>query len=105
RSYHSLGVTAVHDMTTPDQLRILSRADARGDVKLTINSILTRPHLEVLARSGIGAGWKRGRVTIWGVKFFSDGSLGARTAALSEPYTDAPGEKGLLLLSPGELEG
>ncbi|MDR3280666.1 MAG: amidohydrolase [Synergistaceae bacterium] len=32
-----------------------------------------------------------------GSKIFLDGSLGARTAALTEPYTDAPSQSGLLL--------
>ncbi len=33
-----------------------------------------------------------------------DGSLGSRTAALMEPYTDAPGEKGILYFDDKELE-
>src|SRR5690606_15598779 len=38
------------------------------------------------------------------IKFFADGSLGGRTAALSEPYADgAPGERGMLRYPPGEL--
>jgi predicted amidohydrolase YtcJ len=37
------------------------------------------------------------------VKLFSDGSLGARTAALLEPYTDAPSASGELIHAPDEL--
>lgn len=37
------------------------------------------------------------------VKIFADGSLGARTAALSEPYSDDPSQKGLLVLPQEEL--
>jgi predicted amidohydrolase YtcJ len=103
-SYHAFGVTAVHDMSTPDHLRAYARAGDRGLLRMSVSAILTRPHLGVLARSGLGAGWRRGRVQVWGVKLFMDGSLGARTAALLEPYADAPGERGLLLISPEELE-
>lgn len=102
-SYHAFGVTAVHDMSSPDHLRAYARAEAEGRLRLGLSAILTRPHLDVLARSGLGAGWRRGRVHVWGVKLFMDGSLGARTAALLEPYADAPGERGLLLISLEEL--
>ena len=39
--------------------------------------------------TGTGDEWLR----VGSIKFFADGSLGGRTAALSEPYADgAPGE-------------
>ncbi|KSW12406.1 hypothetical protein CF15_06670 [Pyrodictium occultum] len=38
-----------------------------------------------------------------GVKAYMDGSLGARTAWLREPYSDDPGARGRRLLSAGEL--
>ncbi len=103
KSYHAMGVTAVHDMATPEHLRAYARAAAAGGLRLSITAILTRPHLDLLAGAGLGAGWSRGRVRVWGVKFFADGSLGARTAALLDPYEDAPGETGMLLLTRDEL--
>jgi predicted amidohydrolase YtcJ len=36
-------------------------------------------------------------------KFFADGALGSRGAALFQPYSDDPAETGLLLLAPEEL--
>jgi len=42
-------------------------------------------------------------VRLCGVKDFSDGSLGGRTAYLSSDYSDAPGVRGVLLLSKGRL--
>ena len=39
-----------------------------------------------------------------GLKTFMDGSFGARTARLREPYSDAPSTRGLLLLSAEKLE-
>jgi len=41
---------------------------------------------------------------IGGVKILLDGSLGARTAALYEPYNDAPETSGMLTYSQKELE-
>ena len=40
---------------------------------------------------------------IKGVKVFMDGSFGGRTAALREPYSDDPSNKGLLLLNSEKL--
>jgi hypothetical protein len=103
RSYLAMGITAVHDMSTADHLKAYARAEARGTLRLHVASILTRPHLDILAGAGLGAGWRRGHLRLLGVKFFADGSLGARTAALREPYSDAPQTRGLLLLGAEEL--
>ena len=39
------------------------------------------------------------------VKMFADGSLGARTAALAEPYADEPSETGMLYYTPEQQRG
>lgn len=45
----------------------------------------------------------RGRLH-WGcLKSFVDGSLGARTALLHEPYADTPGYRGLRATDPARL--
>ena len=38
------------------------------------------------------------------VKFFADGAMGSRGGLLFEPYSDDPGNKGLLLMAPDRLE-
>src|SRR3546814_14515492 len=38
-----------------------------------------------------------------GVKLYLDGALGSRGAWLKAPYADAPGQKGLPLLTPAQL--
>jgi predicted amidohydrolase YtcJ len=44
-----------------------------------------------------------GRLAVRGVKFYADGALGSRGAALLEPYSDDPGNRGLTLTSRAEL--
>ena len=44
------------------------------------------------------------RLTVRGVKLYADGALGSRGAALLEPYSDDPGNLGLLV-TPGEELG
>jgi predicted amidohydrolase YtcJ len=43
---------------------------------------------------GMGSGFGDDRIRYGGFKFFLDGSLGGRTAALSRPYSDDPGNAG-----------
>lgn len=102
-SYRALGVTQVHDMSLPRHLAAFRRLEAAGRLSLAIGVLLTRPHLDLLAEAGLGAGWRRGAMRLLGVKLFADGSLGARTAALREPYADAPDARGDLLVSRDEL--
>ncbi|MFO8099688.1 MAG: amidohydrolase [Salinibacter sp.] len=45
----------------------------------------------------------RDRLRVEAVKFFADGALGSRGAALLDDYTDDPGTRGLLLQSPEQL--
>lgn len=44
-----------------------------------------------------------GRLHWGGLKSFVDGSLGTRTALLHEPYSDAPGYRGLRAIDPARL--
>ncbi len=46
---------------------------------------------------------RRPHVELGALKLFLDGSLGGRTAALLEPYCDAPGDRGMLRLEQEEL--
>lgn len=50
-------------------------------------------------RTGQGDDW----FTIGPLKLLADGSLGARTALLSQEYADAPGEQGMGLYTTGQL--
>jgi predicted amidohydrolase YtcJ len=45
-----------------------------------------------------------GRFTLRAVKLYADGALGSRGAALLADYSDQPGNRGLDVMSPGELE-
>ncbi|MFB0516413.1 MAG: amidohydrolase [Candidatus Neomarinimicrobiota bacterium] len=45
-----------------------------------------------------------GRMTVRAVKFFADGALGSRGAALFDDYSDDPGNRGLIVTPPDVLE-
>jgi predicted amidohydrolase YtcJ len=46
----------------------------------------------------------KGRLSVRSVKFYMDGALGSRGAALLEDYHDDPGDRGLLMRSPEGLQ-
>ena len=91
------GVTSVHDMAGWDSLATYRRAEIRGDLITRIYSIVPLRDWERLRdeveRRGTGNSWLR----IGGLKGFMDGSLGSHTAAMLEPFTDAPEDKGFLI--------
>ena len=93
----SLGITSVHDMAGWNDLAAYRRARDAGSMITRIYSVVPladwqRLADEVAAR-GRGDEWLR----IGGLKGFMDGSLGSHTAAFLEPFTDAPGDSGMLV--------
>lgn len=92
----SLGLTGVHDAgTSLDTLRRYLHRDAAGKLPLRIHALADGDDaaLAALCRMGPVA---TGRVTMRGVKFYADGALGSRGAALLDEYADDPGNRGLL---------
>jgi hypothetical protein len=97
------GVTTVHDFVrrsaAPRVYRDMARAGALGP---TVHVYYWRDHLDAVAEVGLAPG--DGQVRFGGVKSFSDGSLGARSARLSAPYADAPDERGEWVVAPETLD-
>ncbi len=61
---------------------------------LRCNLLIDYPYLRDLKDRGMSTGFGNERLQIGAVKFFADGAFGRRTALLSEPYHDAPGQFG-----------
>ena len=93
----SNGVTTVHDVDGWTNLETYRRAERSGDMVTRIYSVVPLSDWERLrdevASNGIGSEWLR----IGGLKGFMDGSLGSHTAAMLEPFTDAPDDRGFLI--------
>lgn len=53
--------------------------------------------IDELIATGLRTGSGDGMLSIGAIKFFVDGSLGARSAALTRPYADDPGNCGILV--------
>ncbi|MGH7635774.1 MAG: amidohydrolase, partial [Gemmatimonadaceae bacterium] len=91
------GVTSVHHMGTWADLAVFERAHQAGRLRTRINAAVPLGSWERLRdrvhERGRGDAWLR----IGGLKGFVDGSLGSHTAAMLEPFTDSPGDTGLLV--------
>jgi len=92
-----LGVTAVADMAGAGDLGTYQTALRRGTLRTRVFLYLPVEELPALEALRIGHGFGSALLRIQGVKAFADGSIGARTAALREPYRDGPGQGQLLL--------
>lgn len=97
------GVTQVDQMGTWHDLAVFERAHKSGRMLARISAAVPLATWERL-RDTIAA---RGRGDAWlhigGLKGFVDGSLGSHTAAMLQPFTDAPKDTGLLVNTPEDL--
>ncbi len=113
------GLTTVHDMGLRTQsAEAFEELDRDGELRLRVIGYLWAnegPERTLSGAAGaeivpLGTGGTRypgprdldpgSRLRMLGAKLMVDGALGSRGAALLEPYADAPGESGLLQLTP-----
>lgn len=97
------GVTSVHNMGSWNDLAVFERAHAAGRLITRIYAAVPLSTWEQLwdtvRARGRGDAW----LAIGGLKGFVDGSLGSHTAAMLEPFSDAPNDTGLLVNTPDDL--
>lgn len=101
-----LGLTAVHDMGDLVALEAYRRwLQETGPLPLRIVFYLPPEALEHDRALRLRSGWGNEHLRLGGVKVFSDGALGPRTAAMLEPYQGEPHNRGILTLEPEKLRG
>ncbi len=99
-----LGLTSLHCIIEDAlELRVLHLLKNRGQIPQSIYAILPVKLLDSAVSMGLAADRPGNGFRIGGVKVYLDGSLGARTAALSEPYADEPRSVGMLRMKDKEL--
>jgi len=103
------GVTSIHQMVV--EAGEFS-SDLRGyqglwrDNELGIRALLyfTPNFLDGMIGLGLASGFGDDRLRIGGLKLFSDGSIGAKTAWVRDGYRDDPENQGMSIWDRGELE-
>ncbi|AQR60801.1 amidohydrolase [Brevundimonas sp. LM2] len=97
------GWTGVHFMSAPwKDIPLLEAMDAAGEAPLRIYNSVTPDGAQALFASGPRES-VNGRIVTRAVKFYADGALGSRGAALFEPYADAPATTGLMQITPEQI--
>jgi predicted amidohydrolase YtcJ len=104
---HRWGLTGVHDAGEPraaielfESLAKEGKLDLRTYVMVGDDSAA----LSYYFARGPQSALYDGRLWIRAVKLYADGALGSRGAALLEPYSDDPNNRGLLVSSPAHIE-
>jgi predicted amidohydrolase YtcJ len=99
-----LGVTGAHTCERYEQWEAFEALDREGALKVRIYHLLWPQDLDEAAANGVRPGHGSKRLWAGHMKLYADGSLGAGTALLHEPYTDEPGNTGLEVLSLPQLQ-
>ncbi len=104
---HRNGLIGIHDAgigrAVEDAYRDLIEED-RFDFRVyAMVSGSDREYLDQALARGPIAGLGDGRLSVRSVKLYADGALGSRGAALLAPYSDDPGERGLILTPREEI--
>lgn len=99
------GLTTVHwIIDSPNEIRIIQKLRANKKLPIRIYIIIPVEFMEHIIELGLQTGFGDDMVKIGGIKILTDGSLGARTAALTKPYGDEPKTKGMTLYTQEELD-
>jgi len=96
------GVRFVQDLD-PDTEEAWRALDDEGKLEMGIATAIPSRELRRAIREGRRTGEGTARLKLGGVKFFVDGALGSRTAAMLEPYADRADWSGTLLMTPDRI--
>lgn len=86
----SVGLTCVYDLVNKPEMRAAIDLKNRGELPVRVRIDIAIDLIDELIKLGIHRGLGDDWLRICGVKFFFDGAISARTAAVSEPYLNQP---------------
>jgi hypothetical protein len=98
RSAVESGLTGVHwIVNSAEEIRVLQKLCSEGKLPLRVYLGIPVELLDEIVNLGLVTGFGNDMLKIGFVKILADGSLGACTAALKEPYSDKPETSGMML--------
>jgi len=93
----SLGVTSVQHMNPSyEDIEVYSELAEKGELTTRIYAAPMETGWQDQAKLGLRRAWGSSYLRLGAVKGYADGSIGSRTAYLFEPFTDEPGNIGIL---------
>jgi predicted amidohydrolase YtcJ len=103
----SFGLTSVQEMGIDDaQPELYKKMIDEGKFPLRVYAAIDGPGdlWDRSKKDGPLIGYGNNRLTVRAMKIYIDGALGSRGAALMEPYSDDPQDRGITLISGEELQ-
>lgn len=98
----SYGLTGVHTCETLSDYLAFAELAAEGKLKIRVCHLLPPEDLKAADERDITPGNHNDRLWHTHVKLFMDGSLGANTAYMHEPYEDSPLQYGIACMTKDE---
>jgi predicted amidohydrolase YtcJ len=104
-----LGITGIHDCGDWQSVNDQSLSDyqdmvARDDLGVRVFMMLSRANLDDAIKVGLRSGFGDSHLRVGNVKLFCDGTLGAQTAEMIEPFLGQPDNRGVAAIAQQELE-
>ena len=101
---HAFGITGVHNMEAAPALRAFQELRRQGQLKLRVLQQIPETELDAAIDIGLQSGYGDEWIRIGAVKIFADGSLGARSALMVEPYEGEPDNYGIAVSTAEHLK-
>ena len=98
-----MGIVGVHTKEAAASLRAFQQLRAGGELTLRAVAQIPVDELDSAIRLGLRTGLGDQFLRIGGVKVFSDGALGPRTAWMLAPYEGEPDNLGIAVTGAGEM--
>ncbi|RMF82776.1 MAG: amidohydrolase [Chloroflexi bacterium] len=99
----SAGLTGIHDFDDPLCLQALQILRERDELSIRVVKNINQAFLPAALESGLRWGFGDEWLRIGGLKLFSDGALGPRTAYMIEPYIGEPNNYGIPVIDKEEM--
>ena len=103
RTVHRMGIVGVHNMEDGVALAALQALREEGRLALRVVQQIPEADLDAAIQLGIRSGFGDEWIRIGALKIFADGSLGARSALMIEPYEGEPDNVGIAVASADHL--
>ncbi|RPI01563.1 MAG: amidohydrolase [Ignavibacteriae bacterium] len=98
----SVGLTSVQEMgVDAKQIELYKKIIDENNFPLRVYAVIDGSDelWDRMKKEGVLIGYGDNRLTLRALKLYVDGALGSRGAALIDPYSDDPGNRGLTVLS------
>lgn len=107
--FHRLGLTGVHAFTGSSdegaaQFEALQRLRDRGELGIRVTATVPDRLLDAAMQAGLRTGVGDAMLRIGALKIFADGTLGSQTASMLEPFAGQPGNVGIHVRTPEEID-